>query len=65
LANTSKWRVTAIREIGKVAAIWTVMAGRARNRPGGADRPGSAGARHNDAVPAFSGLVLFKKAPVM
>jgi len=44
LANTSKWRVTAIREIGKVAAIWTVMAGRARNRPGGANGPGSAGA---------------------
>ena len=65
LANTSKWRVTAIREIGKVAAIWTVMAGRARNRPAGADGPDRPAPRHNDAVPACSGLVLCKKAPVM
>ena len=49
----------------KVAAIWTVMAGRARNRPAGADGPDRPAPRHNDAVPASSGLVLCKKAPVM
>lgn len=63
-ANTAKWPVTAIREVGKVAAISPVMAGPARNSPRMRRRVGSAGACHNDAAPASNGLVLSKMAPV-
>ncbi len=63
-ANTSKWRVTAIREIGKAAAISPMMAGPARNSPRMRRRVGSAGARHNDAVSASDGLVLSKMVPI-
>jgi len=62
-ASISRWRVTAICEIGQVAEISSVIVGSARNRPRMRRRGGSAGACHHGAVSASNGLLLCKMAP--